>query len=53
MRFGMLGLGRMGAHMARRAMRGGHLCVAHDREGAKVAEMVHAGADGAGSLADG
>ncbi len=52
MRFGMLGLGRMGAHMARRLMRGGHLCVAHDREGAKVAEMVRQGAEGAGSLAE-
>jgi 6-phosphogluconate dehydrogenase len=33
-------------------MRGGHRCVAHDRESAKVADMVRQGAEGAGSLAE-
>ena len=30
MQFGMIGLGRMGANMARRLMRAGHTCVAYD-----------------------
>ena len=30
MQLGMIGLGRMGANMVRRLMRGGHSCVAHD-----------------------
>jgi 6-phosphogluconate dehydrogenase len=30
MQLGMIGLGRMGANMVRRLMRGGHVCVAHD-----------------------
>ena len=31
MQLGMLGLGRMGANMARRLIRGGHDCVVFDR----------------------
>ena len=31
MQLGMIGLGRMGANMARRLMRGGHQCVVYDR----------------------
>ena len=31
MQFGMIGLGRMGAGMVRRLMRGGHKCVVYDR----------------------
>ena len=30
MQLGMIGLGRMGANMVRRLMRGGHDCVVHD-----------------------
>jgi 6-phosphogluconate dehydrogenase (decarboxylating) len=30
MQLGMIGLGRMGANMVRRLMRGGHTCVVHD-----------------------
>ncbi|HXT97303.1 MAG TPA: decarboxylating 6-phosphogluconate dehydrogenase [Polyangia bacterium] len=30
MQLGMIGLGRMGANMVRRLMRGGHTCVGHD-----------------------
>ena len=31
MQLGMIGLGRMGANMARRLVRGGHECVVFDR----------------------
>ena len=31
MQLGMIGLGRMGANPVRRLMRGGHRCVAYDR----------------------
>jgi 6-phosphogluconate dehydrogenase (decarboxylating) len=30
MQIGLIGLGRMGASMARRLLRGGHQCVVHD-----------------------
>ena len=30
MQLGMIGLGRMGANMVRRLMRGGHGCVVYD-----------------------
>lgn len=32
MRLAMIGLGRMGANIARRLMRGGHEVVGHDRD---------------------
>lgn len=51
MRIGMVGLGRMGANMARRLMRGGHECVVYDRRPDSVAELVREGALGADSLA--
>jgi 6-phosphogluconate dehydrogenase len=31
MQLGMIGLGRMGANIVRRLMRGGHACVVFDR----------------------
>lgn len=46
---GMLGLGRMGANMVRRLMRGGHRCVAFDRNQAAVDALVAEGAVGATS----
>ena len=49
MELGMVGLGRMGANMVRRLRRGGHGCVAYDRDPAKVAGLD---ACGAGSLQD-
>src|SRR5437867_2430735 len=52
MELGMVGLGRMGGNMARRLLRGGHRCVAYDRDAKKVAELAGAGARGARSLAD-
>ncbi|NVB85392.1 MAG: decarboxylating 6-phosphogluconate dehydrogenase [Kofleriaceae bacterium] len=51
MQIGMIGLGRMGANMARRLMRGGHQCVVYDRSPTAVAAMSSEGASGADSLA--
>ena len=51
MRIAMIGLGRMGANMVRRLMRGGHECVVHDRDANAVAALVKEGAVGAESLA--
>ena len=48
----MIGLGRMGANMVRRLMRGGHTCVVHDMASAAVRALAAEGAVGAGSLAD-
>jgi 6-phosphogluconate dehydrogenase len=50
MQIGMIGLGRMGANMVRRLMRGGHQCVAFDRNAASVKEVAGEGATGANSL---
>jgi 6-phosphogluconate dehydrogenase len=49
MELGMVGLGRMGANMVRRLQKGGHRCVAHDRDPSKVAGLD---VRGAGSLQD-
>ncbi len=52
MQVGMIGLGRMGANMVRRLMRGGHECVAHDVTGAAVQAIAAEGARGASTLDD-
>ena len=52
MQMGMVGLGRMGASMVRRLMRGGHECVVHDINAAAIASIVKEGAVGASSLDD-
>src|SRR5206468_12379328 len=52
MQFGMIGLGRMGAGMARRLMRGGHKCVVYDRSPEAVSVLVKDGAAGAASLSE-
>jgi 6-phosphogluconate dehydrogenase len=52
MQIGMIGLGRMGANMARRLMRGGHAVVAHDRTREAVQALAREGATGAASLDD-
>ena len=52
MQLGMIGLGRMGAGMVRRLMRGGHACVVYDRAAAAVAALVADGATGSASLAE-
>ncbi len=50
MQAGMIGLGRMGASMVRRLMRGGHECVAYDVTPAAVHAIAADGAVGAASL---
>jgi 6-phosphogluconate dehydrogenase len=52
MQLGMIGLGRMGANMVRRLLRGGHDCVVYDMSAAAVTELVTEHAVGAGSLAE-
>jgi 6-phosphogluconate dehydrogenase len=47
---GMVGLGRMGANMVRRLMRGGHQCVVFDRSAEQVQALVGEGAKGVHSL---
>jgi 6-phosphogluconate dehydrogenase len=50
MQLGMIGLGRMGANMVRRLMRGGHECVVHDLNPEGVRRLSEEGALGAASL---
>ncbi len=52
MQIGMVGLGRMGANMVRRLMRGGHQCVAFDMNQDNVKQLASEGATGAASLDD-
>ncbi|MDQ4091238.1 MAG: decarboxylating 6-phosphogluconate dehydrogenase [Actinomycetota bacterium] len=52
MQLAMIGLGRMGANMVRRMMRGGHECVVYDVNPASVAAMEAEGAIGATSMED-
>ncbi|HKS97223.1 MAG TPA: decarboxylating 6-phosphogluconate dehydrogenase [Terriglobia bacterium] len=52
MELGMIGLGRMGANMVRRLVRGGHRCVVFDRNAASVKALAGEGAAGAASLDD-
>jgi len=52
MQLGMIGLGRMGANMVRRLMKGGHACAVFDMSAQAVTALAQEGATGAGSLAD-
>ncbi len=52
MQLGMIGLGRMGANMVRRLLKGGHDCVVYDRSADAVAGLVKEKATGAASLAE-
>ena len=52
MQLGMVGLGRMGANMTRRLMRGGHQLVVSDRSPDMVKELSGEGAGGSSSLQD-
>ena len=52
MQIGMIGLGRMGANMVRRLIRGGHPCVVYDRASQAVKDLVKENAVGADSVAD-
>jgi 6-phosphogluconate dehydrogenase len=49
---GIVGLGRMGANIARRLMRDGHRCVVYDVNREAIEELASEGADGATSLAE-
>jgi 6-phosphogluconate dehydrogenase len=52
MQMGMIGLGRMGANMARRLTQGGHQCVVYDRNAETVDALAKEGPTGAQSLAE-
>ncbi len=52
MQLGMIGLGRMGANMVKRLLKGGHQCVVYDMSPKAVADLVQEKAVGASSLAD-
>jgi len=52
MQLAMIGLGRMGANMVRRLLKGGHQCVVFDMSPKAVAEMAKEKAVGASSFAD-
>jgi len=52
MQMGMIGLGRMGANMVRRLLRGGHRCVVFDRSTEAAQALAQEGAVAASSLDD-
>src|ERR1700722_1506278 len=52
MRIGMVGLGRMGANMARRLMQGGHQCVVFDLNVESVRQLSGQGAEPTTSIED-
>ncbi len=52
MQLGVIGLGRMGANIARRLIKNGHDCVVWNRTPGPVQDLVSEGATGASSLQD-
>jgi 6-phosphogluconate dehydrogenase len=52
MQLGMIGLGRMGANMVRRLLKGGHRCVVFDKSPKAADELVQEKAAGSSSLPD-
>ena len=52
MQLGMIGLGRMGANMVRRLLKGGHQCVVFDMSLKAVNELVQEKAAGSSSIRD-
>src|SRR6201988_5376700 len=52
MQMGMIGLGRMGANMVRRLLKGGHQCVVFDTSPKTVTELTDERATGSPSLSD-
>jgi 6-phosphogluconate dehydrogenase len=52
MQIAMVGLGRMGANMVRRLLRGGHECVVYDHSQDTIQGLVKEGATGSSSLQD-
>lgn len=52
MQLGMIGLGRMGANMVRRLVKGGHRCVVFDMSAKAVEELAQEGATASADLRD-
>ena len=52
MQIGMVGLGRMGANMVRRMVRGGHECLVYDLDPANTASVAGEGVSATGSIAE-
>ncbi len=52
MQLGMVGLGRMGANMVRRLLKGGHTCTVFDMSPKSVQELAKEGAVGSSSIKD-
>jgi 6-phosphogluconate dehydrogenase len=52
MQLGMIGLGRMGANMVRRLLKGGHACVVFDRSPQAVKELVREKAVGTETISE-
>ncbi len=52
MQLGMIGLGRMGANMVSRLLRGGHQCIVFDKNPTAVQALANEGAIGTSSLAE-
>jgi 6-phosphogluconate dehydrogenase len=52
MQLGMVGLGRMGANMVRRLLKGSHRCVVFDMSAKAVEELAQEGATGSTDLRD-
>jgi 6-phosphogluconate dehydrogenase len=52
MQLGMIGLGRMGANMVLRLLKGGHRCVVFDRSAKAVGDLTREQAEGSSSLQD-
>ena len=52
MQLGVVGLGRMGANIARRLMRAGHACVVYDKDPAPGSSLAGEGASAADSLVE-
>jgi 6-phosphogluconate dehydrogenase len=52
MQLGMVGLGRMGANMVRRLMKGGHTCTVFDMSPKSVEELAKDGATASSSIKD-
>ena len=52
MELGMIGLGRMGANMTERLIRGGHRVISYDRSAEAIQRVIDIGGIGAHSLAD-
>lgn len=52
MQLGVIGLGRMGGHIARRLMRNSHQCVVFDQNPAAIASLADSGATASNDLPD-